>query len=133
MIDKSNKYRDIEQFLFMIYDEKNGIKTSDFYGDVLFIGMGSLYFPKKISADSITIVEKYEDVIEMQKNNFLPEWTIIKDDGYVFTTNKKFDVIMLDMWYEMITEKELNSHINRYTEFLKENGKIIYLKTIKIK
>jgi predicted RNA methylase len=127
-----NKYIEAPNELLAMMYNQNNVKPNDFYGDTLFVGMGNLYFQTKISVDSITIIEKYADVIELQKNNILPEWIIIQDDGYIFTTDKKFDVIMLDMWYEMIPEEELNEQINRYKKFLKKDGKVIYLETIKI-
>lgn len=131
-MENEHKYIYVDQDLLKTIYDKNNITPNDFYGDVLFIGMGDLYFPKKIDVNSITIVEKYSDVIELQKSKIPKEWTIIQEDGYVFETERKYDVIMLDMWYYMITKEELNQQIKRYMKFLNDGGKILYLETIKL-
>ena len=72
-------------------------------------------------------------MIELQKSKIPLDWTVIQADGYTFETDKKYDVIMLDMWYYMIPKEELNQQIERYTKFLHDGGKILYLETIKQK
>ena len=90
------------------YFTKSNIFVEKFYGDVLYIGMGNAYGPRKQSkkVTSTTIVEKYSEIIE-QYNVPSENWKIIK--------------------------KELNILNKKYKEHLKNKGKILISKILKIK
>ena len=125
-----HKYIYIENKNLQNIYNRNNIFTKDFYGKVLFVGMGNLFFPKKINVDSISIIEKYDSVIELNKHKTPLDWTIYKEDAYTFETTEKFDVIMLDLWYYKIPKKEMDEMIEKYQKFLEKEGKILYLKSI---
>ena len=113
----------------MIYDI-NKIYKELFTGSVLFVGMGDLYFAKQISANKITILEKYQEVIDKNKDTVNSKWNIIKDDAYTWTTSEKYDVILLDIWYSPQSKEVVNNLVNKYSKYLKKGGKVLFLKTI---
>lgn len=73
-------------------------------GDVLVAGLGLGCINQVLidnpNVSSITIVEKYQEVIDLvwshcPKNE---KMTLIKDDIYTWTPNKQFDVAWFDSW-----------------------------------
>jgi hypothetical protein len=72
------------------------------YGDVLLTGLGfgilALWLCNKPEVKSVTVVEKFSEVIEIfKKINDIPDnLTIINDDASMFATDKKYDVLLLD-------------------------------------
>lgn len=75
------------------------------YGDVLCVGLGIGYFPfiasKKLGVNSVTIVEKNEDVINLVYPQIANKKTnVIQADFYNYarTTDERYDFIYLDVW-----------------------------------
>jgi|TARA_B110000003_G_C16484729_1_gene471131 hypothetical protein len=117
------------------YFTKSNIFVEKFYGDVLYIGMGNAYGPRKQSkkVTSTTIVEKYSEIIE-QYNVPSENWKIINDCAFdVDLKNNTYDIIFIDIWAGHIIKKELNILNKKYKEHLKNKGKILISKILKIK
>lgn len=72
------------------------------YGDVLVSGLGfgilALWLCRKPEVNSVTVVEMSEDVIKLFKeSNECPDkLTIINDNMVTYTTEKYYDVLLLD-------------------------------------
>ena len=105
------------------------------YGDVLICGLGiglvimPLLEDEKIK--SITVIEKYQDVIdcilpqikEYDKDNKL---NVIHADCFEFTTDRKYDTIFIDIWAYInndIYKEEMLPLKRKYRKFLSEYGK----------
>jgi spermidine synthase len=116
-----------------IYEEINGINPKEWYGSVLYLGMGRCYNPLKQSNEvtKTTIVEIDQRTIDYNKDIIKPEWNIICDDVYKFEPTEKYDFIFVDIWYETIESNAVDELIDRYKKYLSENGTILYLRTIK--
>ena len=52
---------------------------------------------------------------------------VIKDDAYTHTPDKKYDLILIDLWWghEDITDEIVSNLENNYKNYLEEGGKII--------
>ena len=117
------------------YFEKSEINIKDFYGNVLYVGMGGAYGPRNQSKNvkNTTILEKYPEIIE--KYN-VPEknWRIIEGCAYEYDfKDEKFDIIVLDIWARFIFKKEYDVLYAKYKKYLKKEGRIHTIKTLKIK
>jgi len=117
------------------YFKKSEINIKDFYGDVLYVGMGGAYGPRNQSKNvkNTTILEKYPEIIE--KYN-VPEknWRIIEGCAYEYDfKDQKFDIIVLDIWARFIFKKEYDVLYAKYKKYLKNEGRIHTIKTLKIK
>lgn len=115
------------------YVVRNNIHPEEWYGSVLYLGMGMCYNPLKQS-DKITkttIVEIDQRTIDFNKDKIKPEWIVICDDVYNFEPTEKYDFIFVDIWWQRIEAEVVDSLVERYKSYLTENGQIFYLKTIK--
>lgn len=105
------------------------------YGDVLIcgLGIGLVILPllENDSIKSITVLEKYQDVIDIvlpqikqfDVNNKL---TVIHEDCFEYTTKDKFDTIFIDIWPYInsdIYHEEMIPLKRKYRKFLSEYGK----------
>ncbi len=117
------------------YFKKSNFDIENFYGDVLYVGMGSAYGPKNQShkVKTTTILEKYPHIIKTY-NDPKYNWNVILGCAYEYTFEpKQFDIIMLDIWGHYISIAEYNILYPKFKEYLKDGGKILTIKTLKIK
>ena len=116
------------------YFKKSGYDIENFHGDVLYVGMGSAYGPRNQSKNvkTTTILEKYPEIIE-KYNDPSQDWNVIQGCAYEHAFEpKQFDIIMLDIWGQFIYSDEYNKLTNKYKEYLKDDGRILTIKTLKI-
>lgn len=72
------------------------------YGDVLLSGFGfgliATWIASKPEVKSVTVIEKYSDVVTaFLANNDMPSnVTVVIDDAWNYTTDKKYDCVILD-------------------------------------
>lgn len=104
-------------------------------GDVLICGLGiglvimPLLNNKEIK--SITVIEKYQDVIDCVLPQIKPYDTedklnVICQDCFEFTTKEKYDTIFIDIWPFVnsdIYKEEMLPLKRKYRKFLSEQGK----------
>lgn len=117
------------------YFEKSDFNIKEFYGDVLYVGMGSAYGPRNQSKNvkTTTILEKYPEIIK-KYNDTSQNWNIIQGCAYDYEfKDQKFDIIMLDVWAQYICKKEYSILYPKFKKYLKDNGKILIIKTLKTK
>lgn len=98
------------------------------HGDVLIGGLGIglilLEIQSKPNINTITVVEKYQEVIELVGKQ-LPlssKVNIINDDIFTYKPEQKYDCIYLDIWNYInsdIYDKEMKPLKRRYSKFLK--------------
>jgi len=52
---------------------------------------------------------------------------IIKHDAFTYKPNKKYDLVLVDLWWghENITEDIISSLKDNYESYLEDNGKIL--------
>ena len=122
-----------EEFWNTAYVLRNNIHTEEWYGSVLYLGMGRCYNPLKQSDEvtKTTIVEIDQRTIDYNADVIKPEWNIICEDVYKFEPTEKYDFIFVDIWYQQVESNVVDELIGKYTKYLSENGTILYLKTIK--
>jgi spermidine synthase len=129
--DKRLLYRD------NIWDDayvvRNNIHPEEWYGSILYLGMGRCYNPLKQSdkVTKTTIIEIDQRTIDYNADVINPEWNIICEDVYKFEPTEKYDFIFVDIWYEQVEGHIVDDLVERYKKYLNENGQILYLKTIK--
>ena len=108
------------------------IPMKEFYGSVLYIGMGSAWVPRNQS-DSVnqtTIVEIDPNIVQRYGDLIKPEWKIIIDDAWRFNTYEKFDFIFIDIWDSMVPIKYIEMIRKKYSNFLNPGGRIIFLEKV---
>ena len=105
------------------------------YGDVLIcgLGIGMVILPllENEKIKSITVLEKYQDVIgcvlpQIEKYDTEKKLKVIHQDCFDFTTKDKFDTIFIDIWAYInsdIYKKEMQPLKRKYRKFLSEYGK----------
>lgn len=94
-------------------------------GDVLMVGLGIGYVLPFIlnKIDSIDIVEKYQEVIDLAQIFHAvhdPKVKIIHADGITYTPEKQYDTIWWDTFG--LPDEVGVENINRLTKYLKPNG-----------
>lgn len=116
-----------------IYAEMNSINPEEWYGSVLYLGMGMCYNPLKQSnkVTKTTIIEIDQRTIDFNKEVIKPEWIVICDNVYRFEPIEKYDFIFVDIWWEQVESYIVENLIEKYRKHLNENGQIKYLRTIK--
>lgn len=106
-------------------------------GDILIAGLGiglvilPLLENEKIT--SITVVEKYQDVIDCIFPQIKPydttnKLTVVCEDCFDFTTDQRFDVIYLDIWAYInrdIYNEQMKPLKRKYRKFLKPEKKTV--------
>lgn len=123
-------------YWFVMYVLSNDIHPEDWYGSVLYLGMGSCYNPLKQSdkVTRTTIVEIDQRTIDYNKDRdrLKPEWTVICDDAFTFEPAEKYDFIFVDIWYSRLEDHQIvDNLVKRYRKYLTKDGQVLYLKTIK--
>jgi len=100
------------------------------WGDILYLGLylGKTpdYIYKNKSVTSLDVIEDDQEIIDYVTwidNNI----TVIQGDEWTYTTSKKYDIIICDLWAmpSDITQAHKTSLLNNYTNNLKSGGKII--------
>jgi hypothetical protein len=117
------------------YFAKSNYDIENFYGDVLYVGMGNAYGPRKQSKNvkTTTILEKYPETIE-KYNDTSYNWDIIEGCAYDYDfKDKKFDIIVLDIWAFYILQEEYDTLVPKYKKYLKKDGKLHTIKVLKIR
>lgn len=104
-------------------------------GDVLIcgLGIGLIIMPLLTNENvkSITVIEKYQDVIDCVLPQLKPhdtenKLTVICADGFEWTTQNKYDTIYLDIWAyinEDVYKEEMKPLKQKYRKFLSQDGK----------
>jgi SAM-dependent methyltransferase len=95
------------------------------YDSILVGGLGLGLIPY-VSQDfaQVDVVEINQDVIDLAKQlgHLNENVNIIKDDIFTFSVEKTYDIIVLDIWYEALTEELSNELIDRFLPFVNEGG-----------
>ena len=79
------------------------------------------------------ILEKYPEIIK-KYNDTSQNWNIIQGCAYDYEfKDQKFDIIMLDVWAQYICKEEYSILYPKFKKYLKDNGKILIIKTLKTK
>jgi predicted RNA methylase len=119
-----------QESLERVYKLQNNIDPKYFKGEVLHVGMGTCYLPllQTSKATHTTIVEIDPDIIQYNKDKIKNNWTIIQEDAYNFFSTLKYDIIMLDIWYRPVEQVKVFNLVEKYKNFLKPTGKVLYLK-----
>ena len=119
------------------------LDTSDYaieraHGKVVTFGLGLGYYTfmvsEKSDVESITVVEKSRDVIELFKTYILPQFThpekvrIVNDDAFLYAEHtmpdENFDVAFVDTWRDasdgapMYERMKVLEHLSPNTEFI---------------
>lgn len=98
------------------------------HGDVLIgglgIGMIILAIQNKEKVNSVTIIEKSQDVIDMVANQlpFNSKVRIICDDVFTYKPDRKYDCIYMDIWNYInsdVYQKEMKPLKRKYGHYLK--------------
>lgn len=118
-------YRDIYEI--------NNINPKEWWGSILYLGMGMCYCPLEQSdkVTKTTIVEIDQRTVDFNKDIIKPEWTVICDDAYKFEPVEKYDFIFADIWWEQVESHVVDDLVERYKRYLNENGQVLYLKTVR--
>lgn len=109
--------------------QKNIAKKA--FGDVLVVGYGFgiivEFLIKNPKIKSITIVEKYEEIIKKMKKPNKIYGKIVINDFYKLSEAQKFDCIIGDIWQDIDTEflKDYIQFKKKARRLLKKNGKIL--------
>lgn len=120
-------------FWSRIYCDANKIDPTSFYGSVLYLGLGDAFLIRKQSPNvtKTVIIENDPNVIQFNYKRGVPDnWEIIEADVYEYVPTENFDIVIVDIWYEVQNKDVVADLVKRYEPYLKENGKIIYLPTI---
>jgi len=114
------------------YFKISEVDIENFYGDVLYVGMGNAYGPRKQSdkVKSTTIIE-YDPYIIKKYNILEKNWNIIEADAYeVDLGENKYDFIFVDIFLFKIPRSKYNLLLTKYNKHLKKEGKIFFIKTL---
>lgn len=120
---------DSDQFMKLVYRH---VDPSNFYGDVLYLGMGSLWLARNHSdkVKSTTIIEIDKKTIEYYSKNKKESWEIINEDAWSYTPTIKYDIIFADIWERAYCYKELQKMFDRYKNHVKPGGSIKCLESL---
>jgi len=99
-------------------------------GDVLIAGLGIGMVNRMIEhkVDSITVVEKHQEVIELIDNNLqLPKTSIIRTDfdEWIKIYQRMYDIIWIDL-DRVFTDEEMKDYREKCKHLLKENGEVLF-------
>jgi len=100
------------------YFKISEVDIENFYGDVLYVGMGNAYGPRKQSdkVKSTTIIE-YDPYIIKKYNILEKNWNIIEADAYEVDLGEN-------------PRSKYNLLLTKYNKHLKKEGKIFFIKTL---
>ena len=95
------------------------------FNSILIGGLGIGVIPYVVQDFAeVDVIENDENIIDIvtQLNHLNENVTIINDDIFTFTSTKTYDIIVLDIWYEALTEAISNQLIEKYLPFVNEGG-----------
>ena len=116
-------------------DCTNCEKIKDLYKDftydkVLVLGLGLGLLPESLKVEKecsvVDVIDNNQELIDYV--DFIDNSiNVIKDDAYTYTPNKKYDLVLIDLWWghEDITDEMVSNLENNYKNYLEESGKII--------
>jgi len=97
---------------------------------ILIIGLGLGVIPYVVQdfCAVVDVVESQQDVINCVNHlgHLNSNVNLILDDIETYVAEKTYDVIVLDIWYNEITDELSNQMIEKYTQFL-NSGAFLYI------
>lgn len=131
----SNQYLNKPDTLWQnIYWIHNGVDSRDFQGQVLYLGMGNCFLPRyQSSAVTNTVIVEYAPAViehNHKMHNLDKNWSTVVADAWQYTPDQKFDIIVVDIWYDPQCASVVDQLVNRYRPWLTVTGKIVNLKTV---
>lgn len=94
------------------------------------LGLGIIpYYLKNKGVTDVEVIEKDKNLIKIiNQLEYLNDVKIYEDDAITFNTNKKYDLILMDLWWypDSNFNNEKNSIIKNYENNLTDNGKIYF-------
>ena len=124
-----------EYATIILGDCTNCKKIKDLYKDftydkVLVLGLGLGLVPETLKVEKecsvVDVIDNNQELIDYV--DFIDDSiNVIKDDAYSYTPDKKYDLILIDLWWghEDITDEIVSDLENNYKNHLEEEGKII--------
>ena len=87
------------------------------------LGIGVIPYVVQDFAE-VDVIETDQNIIDIvnQLGHLNANVNIINDDIFTFTIVKTYDIIVLDIWYESLTEDLSNQLIEKYLPFVNEGG-----------
>jgi hypothetical protein len=87
------------------------------------LGIGVIPYVVQDFAE-VDVVENDQNIIDIvsQLDHLNENVNVINDDIFTFNTEKTYDVIVLDIWYELLTEALSNQLIEKYLPLVNEGG-----------
>lgn len=88
------------------------------------LGLGVMPYVSQDFCDIIDVVEINQDIIDLSKQlgHLNENVNIIKDDIFSYTIEKTYDIIVLDIWYNALSDKFTDELINRFLPFVNDGG-----------
>jgi spermidine synthase len=94
------------------------------------LGLGIIpFYIEKYRTSEIDVVENNKNVINAIKElNHLKKTSIIEENFLSYTPEKKYDLILADLWWLQPTDfiEQKNTIIQNYKPYLNEGGKIYF-------
>jgi protein-L-isoaspartate O-methyltransferase len=95
------------------------------FNSILIAGLGLGVMPY-VCQDfaQVDVVEINQDIIDLAKQlgHLNENVNIIHDDILTFSVEKTYDIIVLDIWYDALTDELSNQIIEKYMPFINEGG-----------
>ena len=96
------------------------------FSSILVIGLGLGVIPYAVQdfCAVVDVVESQQDVINCVNHlgHLNSNVNLILDDIETYVAEKTYDAIVLDIWYNEITEELSSQMIEKYTQFLNSGG-----------
>jgi protein-L-isoaspartate O-methyltransferase len=95
------------------------------FNSILIGGLGIGVIPYVVQDFAeVDVIENDENIIDIvtQLNHLNENVNIIKGDIFTFDVEKTYDVIVLDIWYDALTEELSDQLIEKYLPFVNEGG-----------
>lgn len=110
-----------ENFINRVY---SNVDINNFYGDVLYLGMGPLWIPRHQTDKviSTTIIEIDSKIIKQFSHYLKPDWKLINANAWTYEPVQKYDVIFADIWSNLIDYNDVKKMFDKYKYHLKPNG-----------
>jgi len=95
------------------------------FNSILIGGLGLGVVPYVVQDFAqVDVIEINQDTIDIvnQLGHLTTNVNIIKDDIFTFSTEKTYDVVLLDIWYESLTVELSDQLIQKYLPLVKTGG-----------